>query len=124
MLHFSEGVFVAHKDLGLYAADAGEGGELLQQVAEQVAAALAFENLIDRLERHVLVQLFLVAGVPDAADLRAADDGQQVKFVKRAGGFRESQAQTLAQKAFRQVHLKDGGQAERARSRRGGAPAW
>ena len=51
MLHFREGVFVAHEDLGLHAADAGEGRELLDQVAKQVATAPAFENFIDRLER-------------------------------------------------------------------------
>ncbi len=112
MLHLGEGVFVAHEDLGLHAADAGEGRELLQQVAEQVAAAPAFENLIDRLERHVLVELLLVAGITDAADLRAADDRQQVEFVKGAGGFRESKAQALAQKPLRQIHLEDGRQAE------------
>src|ERR1022692_3266775 len=112
MLHLGEGVFVAYENLGLHPADAGEGCELLQQVAEQVAAALAFENLIDRLERHVLIQLLLVAGVADAADLRAAHYRQQVEFVKRAGGFCKSKAQTLAQKPLRQIHLEDGRQAE------------
>ena len=112
MLHLGEGFFVAHEDLGLHAADAGEGRELLQQVAEQVAAAPAFENLIDRLKRHVLVQLLLVAGVADAADLRAADNRQQVEFVEGAGGFRKSKAQTLAQNAFGQIHLEDRRQAE------------
>ncbi len=51
VLHFSEGFFVAHEDLGLHAADAGEGRELLKQVAEQIAAAPAFQNLVDRLKR-------------------------------------------------------------------------
>jgi hypothetical protein len=31
--------FVAHQDLRLYAADAGKGGKLLDEVAEQVAAS-------------------------------------------------------------------------------------
>src|SRR5579859_4546034 len=89
MIDFSKGVFVAHQDLGLHAADAGKGRELFQQVAEQ-AAAVAFENLIDGLKGYVLVQLLLVAGVADAADLRAADNRQQIEFVKGSGGFRKS----------------------------------
>jgi hypothetical protein len=55
------------------------------------------------------VQLLLVAGVADAADLRAADDRQQVEFVKGAGGFRESKAQTLAQKPSGRFISKMGG---------------
>ena len=42
MLHVGEGVFVAHKDLGLHSADAGESREPLQEVAKDVAAAPAF----------------------------------------------------------------------------------
>lgn len=34
-------------------------------IAEQVASALAFEKLIDRLKGHVFVQLFCIAGVRD-----------------------------------------------------------
>jgi hypothetical protein len=59
------------------------------------------------------VQLVLVTGVSDAADLRTANDRQQVEFVKGAGGFRESsKAQTLAQKPLWQIHLEDGRQAK------------
>ena len=46
----------------------------LQQVAEQVAVAPAFEDLVHRLEGYVLVQLFLFAGIADAPYLRAADN--------------------------------------------------
>ena len=112
MLHLGEGVFVAHEDLGLCPADTREDRKLLHQVAEQIASALAFENLIDRLKRYVLVQLLLVAGIPDAADLRAAHDRQQVEIVEGAGGFRESKAQTLAQEPLREIHLEDGRQAK------------
>jgi hypothetical protein len=35
------------------------------------------------------VQAFLVAGIADASDLRATDNGQQVEFVEGAGGFRK-----------------------------------
>src|SRR5205085_1769289 len=99
-----------HQYLGLHSADAGKGCEFLQQVAKEVAAATAFQDLIDGLEWHVLMELLLVAGVPDAADLRAANDRQQVEFVKTAGGFRERQAQALAQEPLRQIHLEDGRQ--------------
>jgi len=74
MLHLFEGLFVAHENLGLHAADPREGREFLKQVAEQVTTAAAFENLFHRLEGHILVQLLLVARVADAPDLRVADD--------------------------------------------------
>jgi hypothetical protein len=60
-----EGLFVSHKDFGLHADDPGGGCKFLQQIAEQVAAATAFENLVHRLERHVLLQLLLVSGIDD-----------------------------------------------------------
>ena len=41
-----------NQDFGLHAADPGEGREFLQQVAEEVAAAPAFENLVHRLKGH------------------------------------------------------------------------
>ncbi len=69
MFHHGEGFCVAHQDFGLHAADPREGREFLQQIPEQVAAASAFENLVHRLEGHVLVQVFFVAGVADASDL-------------------------------------------------------
>jgi hypothetical protein len=46
MFHLGESFFVAHQDFGLHAANPGEGREFLQQVAEEVAAASAFENLV------------------------------------------------------------------------------
>ena len=69
MLHLGESFFVAHQDFGLNSADPGERREFLQQISEEVAAASAFENLVHRLERHVLVQVFFVAGEADASDL-------------------------------------------------------
>lgn len=61
-------------DLGLHTADAGEGRKPLQQIAEEVASTSAFQNLVDGLDRHFFMQLLILAGVPDAAKLRAADD--------------------------------------------------
>ncbi len=58
------------------------------------------------------MQLLLIAGKADAADLRAADNGQQVEFVKGAGRFCEGKAETLAQCAFGQVHFENRKQAE------------
>jgi hypothetical protein len=98
--------------LGLHSADPGEGREFLQQVAEEVAAAPAFENLVHRLEGHVFVQVFFVAGVADASDLRATDNGQQVEFVEGAGSFRKRKAEPLPQCAFGQIHLENRKQAE------------
>src|SRR5262249_52848417 len=112
MLHLGESLFVAHEDFGLHAADSGKGCKLLEQIPEEVTAAPAFENLVHRLEGHVLVQMFLVAGVADASDLRAADNGQQVEFVEGAGGFRKGKAEPLPQYAFGQVHLENRKQAE------------
>jgi hypothetical protein len=51
--------------------------------------------------------MFLVAGVADASDLRAADNGQQVEFVEGASGFRKRKAEPLAQYPFGQVHLEN-----------------
>ncbi len=56
--------------------------------------------------------MFVVAGVADASDLRAADNGQQVEFVEGAGGFRKGKAEPLPQCAFGQVHLENRKQAE------------
>src|SRR5207302_7249008 len=102
-----ESFFVAYQDFGLHSADPGERREFLQQIPEQLAAASAFENLVHRLEGHVLVQMLLVAGVADAPNLRAPDNRQQVEFVEGAGGFRKRKAETLAQYAFGQVHLEN-----------------
>ncbi len=66
--------FVAHQHLGLHAADAGKRGELVEQIAEQLAAAPLFQDLIDGLEGHVLLELLLAAGITDASRLGAAHD--------------------------------------------------
>jgi hypothetical protein len=58
------------------------------------------------------VQVLLVAGIADASDLRATDNGQQVEFVEGAGGFRKGKAEPLPQCAFGQVHLENRKQAE------------
>ena len=115
--------FVAHQNLRLHAADAGEGRELLKQVAEQVAAALR-QDFIHRLKGHVLVQVLLLAGIADASHLRTADDAQQVEFVKRAGGFGECEAQPLAKYAFRAGSSRRSEEVRTARPRRAGALAW
>src|SRR5215471_12734026 len=112
MLHFGESVFVAQENLGPHAADSGESGEFLQQIAKEVTAAPTFENLVHGLEGHVFVQMFLVAGIADAPDLRATNNGEQVEFVEGAGGFRKGKTEPLPQYAFRQVHLENRKQSE------------
>ena len=112
MFHLGEGFIVAHEDFGLHAADSGEGRKFLKQVTEQVATAPALQDFVHRLEGHVLVQLFFVAGIADASDLRTTDNGQQVEFIECASGFRKGEAEPLAEDAFGQVHLENRKQAE------------
>src|SRR5580704_5148973 len=112
LLGLGESLFVAHEDFGLHAADSGISSKFLQEIAKEIAAAPAFENFVHRLEGHVLVQMFLVAGIADASDLRATDNGQQVEFVEGASGFRKGKAEPLPQYAFGQVHLENRKQAE------------
>src|SRR5581483_8361796 len=118
ILHGSECIFIAHQDLGLHAADAGECREFFEQVTEQIPAPPVFENLIYRLERNFLVQLLLVACIPDTPDLRTSDNRQQVELVECSGCFSERKAEALAQEAFGQVHFKNWRQSE------GHTPGW
>ena len=44
--------FVTHQNLRLHAADAGEGGELVDEIAEQVAASASCKDFIPSGEKH------------------------------------------------------------------------
>lgn len=54
LLVLGECLLVADKDLGLHSADAGGGGEAIDQMPEKVPVARARQNLLDGLEGDIL----------------------------------------------------------------------
>src|ERR1700733_10411948 len=107
LLVLCECLLVTDKDLGLYAADAGEGGEAIDQMAEKVAIARARQNFLDGLEGDIFAQCFVSPCVAYPADLGAAYDGEQIEIVKRAGRLREGETETLAKNSLGKIHFEN-----------------
>jgi hypothetical protein len=51
-------------------------------------------------------------GVPDAAHLRAANNGEQIKIIECSSRLRKGEPQPFPQHAFREIHLEDRREAE------------
>ena len=83
------------------------GGQIVDFLCKLESTGAAAMVEIKTPMTPLLGSAFLVAGIADASDLRATDNGQQVEFVEGAGGFRKGKAKPLPQCAFGQVHLEN-----------------
>src|SRR5262249_17334882 len=80
--------------------------ELLEQISEQLATALCAEDLVDRLEWNVLIQLGIEIGVTDAPDLGSSNDRQQVEIIERSGRLGKTSHEVRPECPLREIHVE------------------
>src|SRR6266571_5289655 len=75
----------AHEDLRLNTRYARMPSELLQEMLVELSTTISFDNLIDRLKRHIVRKLGIGGGATNATDLGLPYDRQQIDVIEPIG---------------------------------------